>query len=93
VWHLIVEEKGIQYSTLILIKLPCCIKLALQIISWGRCTIKQTSNASISQIHFGIKLYMFRIVPLSNISCLALYTHQWYVSYRLCWLLASEQSA
>ena len=26
------------------IKLPCCIKLAFQIISRGRCTVKQTSN-------------------------------------------------
>jgi len=27
-----------------LIKLPCCIKMAFQIISWGRCTVKQPSN-------------------------------------------------
>ena len=27
-----------------LIKLPCCIKLAFQIISWGRCTVKQPSS-------------------------------------------------
>ena len=26
-----------------LIKSPCCIKLAFQIISWGRCTVKQRS--------------------------------------------------
>ena len=26
------------------IKLPCCIKLAFQIISWGRCTVKQPSS-------------------------------------------------
>jgi hypothetical protein len=26
------------------IKLPCCIKLAFQIISWGRCTVKQPSG-------------------------------------------------
>ena len=25
------------------IKIPCCIKLAFQIISWGRCTVKQPS--------------------------------------------------
>jgi len=25
------------------IKLPCCIKLAFCIISWGRCTVKQPS--------------------------------------------------
>ena len=29
-----------------LIKLPCCIKLAFQAISWGRCTVKQPSNIS-----------------------------------------------
>jgi len=27
-----------------LIKLPCCIKLAFKIISWGRCKVKQPSN-------------------------------------------------
>ena len=27
-----------------LIKLPCCIKLAFHIISWGRCTVKQPSS-------------------------------------------------
>ena len=32
------------------IKLPCCIKLAFHIISWGRCTVKQPSN------HIGICL-------------------------------------
>ena len=26
------------------IKLPCCIKLAFHFISWGRCTVKQTSS-------------------------------------------------
>ena len=31
-----------------LIKLPCCIKLAFQIISWGRCTVKQPSLDTIS---------------------------------------------
>jgi len=30
---------------------------------------------------FGIKLHMFRTVPLSIIRSLALYTQQWYVSY------------
>ena len=30
---------------------------------------------------FGIKLYMFRTVPLSIIS-FSLYTQQWYMSYR-----------
>ena len=31
----------------ILIKLRCCIKLAFQIISWGRCTVKQPSSMNI----------------------------------------------
>ena len=26
------------------IKLPCCIKLAFKIVSWGRCTVKQPSS-------------------------------------------------
>jgi len=30
----------------------------------------------------GIKLYMFRTVPLSTISSFSLYTQQWYMSYR-----------
>ena len=32
---------------------------------------------------FGIKLYMFRTVPLSIISSFSLYTQQWYMSYSL----------
>ena len=31
---------------------------------------------------FGIKLYMFRTVPLSTIRSFSLYTLQWYMSYR-----------
>ena len=31
---------------------------------------------------FGIKLYMFRRVPLSIIRSFSLYTQQWYTSYR-----------
>ena len=30
---------------------------------------------------FGIKLYTFRIVPLSIIRSFSLYTQQWYMSY------------
>jgi len=30
------------------INVPCCIKLAVQIISWGRCTVKQTSGHLLS---------------------------------------------
>ena len=32
---------------------------------------------------FGIKLYMFRTVPLSIIRSFSLYTQQWYMSYIL----------
>jgi len=28
----------------ILIKFPCCMKVAFHVISWGRCTVKQLSN-------------------------------------------------
>jgi len=31
---------------------------------------------------FGIKLYMFRTVPLSIIRSFSMYTQQWYMSYR-----------
>jgi len=31
---------------------------------------------------FGIKLNLFRTVPLSNIRSFSLYTQQWYMSYR-----------
>ena len=37
-----------------------------------------------------MKLYMFRTVPLSIIRSFSLYTQQWYMSYRLCWQLASR---
>ena len=39
---------------------------------------------------FGIKLYMFRAVRLSIIRSFSLCTQQWYMSYILCWLLASR---
>jgi len=31
---------------------------------------------------FGIKLYMFRTIPLSIIRSFSLYTHRWFMSYR-----------
>ena len=37
--------------------------------------------APISQIYFGMKLYMFRTVPLSIIRSFSLYTQQWYMPY------------
>ena len=41
-WWAYVPETCRTKNTLI--KLPCCIKLAFQIISWRRCTIKQPSS-------------------------------------------------
>ena len=47
---------------------------------------------------FGIKHYMFRTVSLSIIRSLALYTQQWYMSYRFadcfadCLLASSQQT-
>ena len=35
-----------------------------------------------SQIYFEMKLYMFRIIPLSIIRSFSLYTQQWYMSSR-----------
>ena len=32
---------------------------------------------------FGIKLYMFRTVPVSIVKSFSLYTQQWYMSYSL----------
>ena len=46
------------------------------------------SVQSTAGCNFGIKLYVFRTVPLSIIRSLALYTQQWYVTYRFCWMLA-----
>jgi len=39
---------------------------------------------------FGIKLYMFRRVPLSIIRSFSLYTQQCYMSYRFCWELPNS---
>ena len=39
-------------------------------------------DALISQIYFGMKLYMFRTVPLSISSSFSLYTQQWCMSHR-----------
>jgi hypothetical protein len=43
--------------------------------------IKPT-RAPISQFIFGMRLYLFRTVPLSIIRSFSLYTQQWYTSYR-----------
>jgi len=42
---------------------------------------------------FGIKLYMFRTVPLSIIGSFSLYAQQWCMPYKLCWQLPSKLSA
>jgi hypothetical protein len=44
--------------------------------------IKKQLDALISQIYFGMKLYMFRTVPLSIIRSFSLYIQLWYMSYR-----------
>jgi len=48
-WWAYVPETCRAKNTLI--KLPCCIKLAFHIISWGRCTVKQPSRIP-SSINF-----------------------------------------
>jgi len=48
-------------------------------------------DALISQIYFGIKLYTYRIVPLSIIRSFSLYTQQWYMSYRFAYSLRADQ--
>ena len=49
--------------------------------SWYILIIKPTKCTNISNLFFGIGLYIFRTVPLSIISSLALYTEQWYMLY------------
>jgi hypothetical protein len=44
--------------------------------------IKPTSWTNFSKFIFGIKLYIFRTVPLPIIRSFSLYTQQWYMSYR-----------
>ena len=51
---------------------------------------KNQLDALISQIYFGLKLYMFRTVPLSIIRSLALNTQQWYISYKFADSLRAE---
>ena len=47
-------------------------------------------HAPISKIYFERKLYMFQAVPLSIVRSFALYTQQWYMSYRFFGQLASR---
>ena len=44
--------------------------------------IKPTRCTNFLKIILGMKLYMFRTVPLSIIRRFSLYTQQWYMSYR-----------
>ena len=44
--------------------------------------IKPTRCTNFSKFYFGMKLYMFRTVPLSIIRSFSLYTQQWYMLYR-----------
>ena len=44
--------------------------------------IKPTGCTNFSNFIFGLKLCMFRTVPLSIIRSFSLYTQQWYMSYR-----------
>jgi len=52
--------------------------------------IEPTRCTNFSKCYFGMKVYMFRTVPLSIIRRFSLYTQQWYMSYRFCWQLASR---
>ena len=54
--------------------LPTLRHVSVLIIKPNRCTN--------FKFIFGIKLYMFRTVPLSIIRSSSLYTQQWYMSYR-----------
>jgi hypothetical protein len=44
-------------------------------------------NAQISQIYIGMKIYMFRAVPLSVVMSFPLYTQQWCMSYKFAYSL------
>jgi hypothetical protein len=44
--------------------------------------IKPTRWTDFSNLFFGMKLYMFRTVPLSMIRSVSVYTQQWCMSYR-----------
>jgi hypothetical protein len=67
----------------------CCIFKTLTIKHQGVQTPnfvsykKNQPDALISQIYLGMKLCMFRRVPLSIVRSFSLYTQQWYMSYNL----------
>ena len=49
------------------IKLPCCIKLAFHIISWGRCTVKQPLNLTRTAVILYEDRYTFLILSCSAV--------------------------
>jgi len=51
--------------------------------------IKPTRCTNFPDLFLEWNSYMFRTVPLSINRSFSLYTQQWYMLYRLCWLLAS----
>ena len=72
-----------------------CLKLDENLIksrtnSWNISSNKTSSMHHFLKFIFGIKLYMFRTVPLPIIRNISLCTQQWYMSYRLQLQLASR---
>jgi len=59
-----------------------CIKFCVRFGKMGSETCKNQTDAQISQIFiFGIKIHMFRTVPLSIIRSFSLYTQQTSMTY------------
>ena len=52
-------------------------------VSWQILIITPNRCTNFSKFIFGIKLYIFRTVPLSIIRSFSLYTQHWYMSYSL----------
>jgi len=56
------------------IKLPCCIKLAFQVISWGRCTVKQPSSfyqiiqqcENLNQENYSMRISIHLAAPIQS---------------------------
>jgi hypothetical protein len=73
------EERGVILN--VNVQVVSCILRSHDRASWQILIIKPTRCTNFS-IYFGMKLYMFRTVPLSIIRSYSLYTQQWYMSYR-----------
>ena len=69
-WNIFIPDNGSQ--TNITLRWPFIVILI----------IKPTRYTNFSNLFFGMKLYMFRTVPLPIIRSFSLYTHQCYMSYR-----------